>query len=340
MVGEWRAYLYDKSDVFVAELPFESLTITFILNGVWTADARVNYLVLKKWAEKQGTTVSDILTQGFRSVNIQRNEITIFKGILSDASIDKFEQDSNISLSFRGWLAYFEKRFVTKDYATTDAGAIGWDLINTAQAEAYGDIGVTMGTIEATVNRDRSYSNQKVADALIGLSNSQIINGYEFEISNDKVFTVKARMGSDKPAVVFDETNIKSYSLAYLLGLELTNQAIALGEGLGDAQLTSTRDALVAYKSVWYLLQDIISFVTVKEQATLDAHGDQYLADNQALKVQPSIVVIISNIDIDDYDVGDEVKVEIEDLVDGLYRISKKTINVSNTDETVSLEFL
>lgn len=340
MVGEWRAYLYDKNDTFVAELPFESLTITFILNGIWTADIRVNYLVLQKWAEKQGTTVSDILTQGFRSVDIQRNATSIFKGILSDASIDKFEQDSNINLSFRGWLSYFEKRFVTKDYATTDAGAIGWDLIATAQAETYGDIGVTMGIIEATVDRDRSYSNQKVADALIGLSNSQIINGYEFEISNNKIFTVMARLGSDKPQIVFDETNIKSYSLSYLLGLELTNQAITLGEGLGDAQLTATRDAATAYKSAWYLLQDIISFVSVKELATLEAHGDQYLADNQTLKVKPAITVIITNIDIDEYDVGDEVKVEIEGLVDALYRISKKVINVSNTDETVSLEFL
>ncbi len=340
MIGSWKAYIYDKNDVFVAELPFEGLTTYFELNAVSKATVRVNYHIFKDWMTKQGTTVENAISAGYRWVEIKRNTTIIFKGILTEASIQKFEMDINLTLTFKGWLSYFERRFITKSYTGTDAGAIAWDLINTAQAETYGSIGITQGTINATVNRDRTYSNDEITKSLIHLSNSQIINGFEFEITNSKVLTVKSRLGSDKPYLVFDKGNIKSWQADYKLSLLLTNKVKVLGEGIGDAQLTTTRQSTNTYPDKWYLLEDNISFLSVSEEATLQAHGDNYLDLNQDSSITFKITTIPNNIEPTEYDVGDAVMVHIEDIIDDLYRIKSKEINVNNGEEEIKLEFL
>ena len=340
MIGNWRAFLYDKSDVFLAELPIEGLTITFELNGIPKSQIRVNYHIFKDWMERQNVAVNDVLSSGFRWVKITRNNLTIFKGILTEASIQKYEMDINISLTFKGWLSYFEKRYITKTYSDTDAGQIAWDMINAAQSESYGDIGIIQGTIETTVSRDRTYKDDEIAKSIIGLSNFNILNGFEFEITNDKVFTVKSRIGADKPYIVFDRSNIKSWQVDYKLSLLLTNKVIAYGEGMGEAQLRVVREGSNTYKDKWYLLEEIYNNISVKEQTTLEAQADKYIDQNKDSSKVFNISVITNNIDLNDYNVGDGVKVEIEDIINGLYRIKTKEINVNEGVEEIKLEFL
>jgi hypothetical protein len=340
MIGNWRAFLYDKNNNFVAELPFEGLSIVFELNAVYKASIRVNYHIFKSWMSQQNVTIEQVLTSGFRWVKIVRDSSTIFKGILSEASVQKFDMDINVSLTFKGWLGYFERRYITKTYTNTDQGLIAWDIINTAQSESYGNIGITQGTIETTVNRDRTYKDEEITKSLIHLSNSEILNGYEFEITNDKVFTAKARLGADKPYIVFDRSNIKSWQVDYKLALLLTNQIKAYGSGLGDTQLTVTRNASDAYKDKWYLLQDHLSSLSVSEQATLEAEADRKLDLNKDFSKTFQLTVVTNNIELTEYNIGDKVKVEIENIINNLYRIKTKEININNGEEEVRLEFL
>ena len=340
MIGNWRAFLYDKSDVFLAELPMEGLGITFELNNIPKAQIRVNYHIFKDWMTRQNIAVNDVLSSGFRWVKITRNNTVIFKGILTEASIQKYVMDINVFLTFRGWLAYFEKRYITKTYTNTDAGQIAWNMISTAQSETYGNIGITQGTIQTTVSRDRTYKDDDIAKNIIHLTNFEIINGFEFEITNDKVLTVKSRIGTDKPYIVFDRANIKSWQIDYKLSLLLTNKVIAYGEGMGDAQLKVIREASNTYKDKWYLLEDIYNNISVKEQATLEAQADNYIDKNKDASKVFNIKVITNNIDLNDYNVGDGVKVEIEDIINGIYRIKTKEIYVNEGSEEIRLEFL
>jgi len=339
MISNWSAYLYDKSDVFVAELPMEGLSIEYVLNDVWNAQIRVNYLVFKGWLKKQNTTISNVFTAGFRYVVIQRNGVTQFKGILCEPYLERFETDVNVVIPFKSWLAYFTRRYITKSYTATDAGAIAWDMINTAQAETYGDIGITAGTIDATVNRDLDRQRDEVAASIIHLSSDKIKDGFEFEITHDKALTVKTRIGADKPNIVFESTNIKSWRFSYILGLSLTNRVHALGEGFGSDQLVEVRNASSTYQDKWYLLEKAESFLSVSNPATLQDHGDKILALDQDARLDGlTIKVDTGVIDPTTYDTGDGVKIIIENIIDSLYRIRRKTYNVSQDDEVIDLE--
>ena len=79
------------------------------------------------------------------------------------------------------------------EYASTDAGEIAWDLIDNSQNQTNGDLGITKGIIETTQNRDRTYYNQNIMEAIVNLSN--VIGGFDFEFTHNKVFNVYAVKG-------------------------------------------------------------------------------------------------------------------------------------------------
>lgn len=336
----YRALIYDKSNTFISELPFEGFSFTKKLNDIPVLELRINYHILLDWAKKQNTTVENILTSGFRWVNFKADNNTLFKGYLSEVKISKAQYDINVNLTFLNWLGYFKRRYITKTYTNTDAGSIAWDLINTAQLETYGNIGITQGIIQTTKNRDRTYTNDEVAKSIIALSNSNLKDGFEFEITNDKVFTVKSRIGTDKPYIVLDERNIESWNIDFLISTSLTNKVTLKGEGYGDSQLTVIREASNIYKDKWYLLENIISDVNVKEQTTLQDKGDKYLEKYQDVNKTFSLTTVPVNYSIFDFDVGDGVKVKIEDIIDGVYRIKTKQFSFSGDEEKIKLEFL
>lgn len=340
MIGVWKAFLYDKTDSFIAELPFEGLSVETELNGIPKSSIRVNYMYLKRYIERQGNTVDNALSAGFRYVDLKRNNTTIFKGILNEPSIQKFDADINITLPFKGWLAYFSRRYITKAYTNTDAGQIAWDAIATLQDVPNGNIGIIKGVVDPTVPRDRSFKNDEAAKSIIHLSSTEIINGFEFEISNNKVLTVKTILGANKPYIVFDKSVIQSYQIDYMLGLSLTNKVILFGDGFGEAQLTSSRSSPNAYAQNWYLLEKQAAFSSVKELNTLNAHGDFILNQEQDAKKNISIAVSTRTIDLTEYDVGDMVKVEIENIINASYRIKSKKINVQQGEEVINLEFM
>lgn len=340
MIGNWDAKLYDKSGAFVAELPKEAIRIEYVMNNIWTAEIRVNYLVFQRWMEKQGTTVLDALTGGFRYVDIQRNEVTQFKGILSQPTLPRSGLQRTATLPFKSWLAYFTRRYITKTYGSTDRGAIAWDMIDTAQGETNGDIGITAGTIDTTISSTPTYQRAEIAASIIDMSADKLPDGYDFEITHEKALTVKARLGSDKPEIVFDQANTRNDEPTFQVGLNLTTRVHALGDGYGADQLVEVRDASSTYQSKWYLLEDVQSFSGDKETATLQGHGDKILDLNQDVRLYPLKIQVDTNtIDPTSYGIGDGVTVQIDDLVNGLYRIRKKTYNVTDKDEYVDLEF-
>lgn len=336
----WTVELYDKNNNFICEVPFEGLEVVFELNGFWSASVSTNIFDLRRVISQFGMTVEDLLSGGFRWAKIKREDEVVFSGFLTEPSIRKAGKSIDCELFFNGWLSYFRKRFITKQYEGVDAGQIAWDLISTAQSEAYGDIGVTQGTIEATVDRDRTYVDDEVANAIVRLSAFHIDNGFDFEISNDRVFTVKQRLGSDKPYIVFDNTNIKNWRVNFGVGLSLTNRVIGLGAGMGEAQLRVVRDADSAYQSKWYLLEERKSWPGVERDSTLNAHCDEVLNRYRDTFKEVEIDVVLKGVSLSDFNVGDGVKVKIEDLVDDLYRIKKKRIVLRGGEEVINLGFV
>lgn len=156
-------------------------------------------------------------------------------------------------------------------YDQIDAGAIAWDLIDTSQQQTDGDFGITEGVIEETVLRDRTYEEKNIMEALIQLSEVQ--NGFDFEVTDDKVFNVFAHKGADLSQSVTLEwrTNIKSARI----GRDFTNpcnEARVLGSGFGASQIKVTvtdTDSRAAMK----LRQQRVSYTDVSQEDTLTDKG-------------------------------------------------------------------
>lgn len=336
----WEVFLYDKNGSFMYELPIEGLSLDFKLNNIWVFNGRVNYYVFKRRVERYGDTVENALIGGFREIRVKKNGVVRFRGILSEVNISKAQVDINISLTAKSWLAYFSKRFITKTYTNTDAGQIAWDLINTAQQETDGNIGITQGTIEATVNRNRTYKDDEIAKSIIHLAWPNILNGFDFEISNDKVFTVKQRLGVDKPYIVLDERNIESWQVDFFTGLSLTNKVISRGNGTGDTQPRVETTPDPTYTSKWYLLEEVRNDTGVEQTDTLLDKANMYVEKHRSPWKSFTVKLKMTNVNESDFDIGDGVKVVIEDFVNGIYRIYRKQIRFSNDTEDVNLEFI
>lgn len=339
MIGKWEAFLYDKSNVFVAEIPMDTLSVNLVLNDIWTAQIYVDYAIFQSKMVAQGTNVNDVLSAGFRWVDIKRDGTTIFRGILNEPNINQSGNNITLDLPFKSWLAYFTKRYTSEVYSSTDAGEIAWGIINVAQGVTNGSIAITKGTVTATKDRDRTFDRDEIAKSIIGMSAGNIKDGYDFEISNTKVFSVASRLGSDKPAIVFDYAQILQARLIYKVGLNIVTKSIQLGNGSGSDQIVADVTSSSTYTDKWFLQEKISSNTSVLEVDTLTDKANQELTLNQDFN-RVIALNVTSDVDPTSYGVGDGVTVKYLDIINALYRIKSKSFQVSQGVEIISLEFL
>jgi len=337
-IGKWQIFLYDKAGTFLTELPADTLNVTKQINEIWTAQVSVDFALFSAKMVAQGTTADAVLSAGLRTVDIQRDGVSVFKGILNEANINYSDTSVTLDLAFKSWLAYFEKRFTSEVYTSEDAGEIAWDIINHAQLETDGSIGITKGTVTVTKDRDRTFDRDEIAEQIIKMSADNVKDGFDFEITNDKVFSVSARLGADKPAIVFDNISILSSNIIYQLGLNIVTQSHQLGNGSGTDQVQSTKTASATYTGKWYLQEKYTSNTSISEQSTLDDHAQKEIDDNQDSYKYLKLSVN-TQINPSTYDVGDGVTVELLGIISGLYRIKTKSYQISQGSEVINLEF-
>lgn len=166
-----------------------------------------------------------------------------------------------------------------------DAGTIAWTLIDESQSLTNGDYGITEGTIEATKNRDRTYENKNILDAIIDLS--KVIEGFDFELTPEKVFDVYEQKGIDRTTTTVFEygTNIQEVSVEENFGNPF-NSTIVVGED-NRVERTNTTAA-----SIYALRQSLLNATGVTDDDSLDDKGD---ANNRKFKA-PLLSVSFSQV--------------------------------------------
>lgn len=244
---------------------------------------------------------------------IQRDDTIIWGGEQASRNVNLQANSSNL-VTIRSF-EFFEvlrSRYTAASviYEDTDAGAIAWDLINTSQEQDFGDYGFTQGVIEVTMDRDRKYYNQNVLEAIINLSN--VINGFDFEITQDKMFSVYAHKGDTKEELVFKwGQNIKNVRIDENFTRPI-NRAIILGEKFDGSQLRVERNSF-AEQAIYSLREDIQNELTVSEENTLQSKGDALLRQykNLLLKVEFSQLPTTAP-SFGTWSLGDSVRVIIQ----------------------------
>ena len=343
-IPEYTVILYDLANQPIMDISkYVNINLNLKLNNVSTLSFSIDTKNLEALCVSVGTTPRQVLYPGRTEVKVYRNDIVKFGGIISTVDTSYQENGSTISVSADSYLQYFAKRYLLKNYTSTDRSAIAWDAINTVQSVTNGSLGITQGTLATIYPSDLTADYQDVKSIIMNYTTYAPVT-YDFEITPDKVFNTYTRLGSDKAEVelVYPQ-NIVSINVPRSSDT-LYNKIIGLGSGIGLERLESIKQDSVS--QLTYRVQEAKKlFNSVSVQSTLDDNTQGYLDQSLGVLELPSIVVNGSEIDLDTLVVGDSVTVRIDgstmcDDVNGLYRIYTMDISVSeNNQETITLAF-
>jgi hypothetical protein len=337
----YTIFVKDIDNVVLWELPYQSFSFTEELNKGKDARFSFDFETIKVLADTYNTTTDNIFGGGFREIWIEKSGIKIYYGVITDFDLagDRETDAVSVSVASVGFFNVFGKRRTNNKrvFSGTDAGTIAWTLINESQTSdnPYSTLGVTMGIITASVNRDRTFRFASVKDEIVQMSNENLSNGFDFDIDNSKVFNVYyPQRGSARADIVFDAASILNWSRNRPSVLSLTNKIYVLGEGINDDILYSTRISAATYRDVFGTLEDVLSKRDVIESATLDAAGDRFLLESQSPRETFTISHVDDVPDIKNYSVGDSVRVTIQKLgfSDQYKRVTRRAVACDGED--------
>lgn len=241
------------------------------------------------------------------------------------------------------WLYALKDRYTAQSatYSNVDAGLIAWQMINTSQLKTNGNLSITKGTIATTQDRDRTYQNQNIMEAIINLSD--VIGGFDFEITDDRVFNVYTVKGTDLTESLILEygRNLQNATIDEDF-TNPCNNAIVLGE-VTDATDLSRVDRPDSTTQVKYKLREmVLSSDNVVDQNTLSEKGDAMLYKYQEPLIKVTFEVIRGTINVTQFSLGDLVRLIIKKgiyNIDSDYRIFEWSVNYED-DNTEKLSLV
>lgn len=344
--SKYTLEILDASDNTIAEFSgrAKDRELTFIRNGSYSATWRIDLDTFQEYADAIQTSPSSILSNGRHSVRIKRLDVPLFAGqiVFIEGVLGEVRE---LEIRVAGWLDLLSFRYTAaeKTFTSTDAGTIGWTLIDDSQNLTNGDLGITQGTIQTSVNRIREYTDKKIKDALIELT--EIEDGFDMEITHDKRFNVYyPSMGVAIDAFRFTYPgNIKHMTVTDD-ATELLNYVTARGQGFGSGQIVDIRQD-TASQAIYTLRQGILDYSEIPDLTTL-----QNLADEEIANLANPFRVIRITLDgnrspyVGSYGLGDTVHVKVEDMsmysdIDNTYKIDEINIKIDDDDnEDVDLK--
>lgn len=291
-----------------------------------------------------------MLLLGYNELYIYRAGTLMWGGELAYSRFDLSDDMEQIQVTAKGFLDLFSKRIVgtaanPRIFTDDDLVYIAQTIVTESQALTNGDFGITIGATPTSRNGDRTYNYKPAKEALEELSNSNIQDGIDLEVTADKKLNCfYPAKGQQLPSVVFEYgVNITSF-FQTLDATQMVNQVIALGAGEGSSMLTSVRNASTYLQETYKLRQGLISYKDVEKQDTLDEHGDKELAQKSAqqqiigLKTKGNLQPVLGS-----YSVGDSPRVKVNYglvNVDDFYRLYGQEVAISDEDdEDITLLF-
>jgi hypothetical protein len=221
----------------------------------------------------------------------------------------------------------------------------GWNLTNdvwklgkidiSLSRKSSSDFGIIRGEIEATTNRDRTYYNQNIMEAIINLAN--VASGFDFEITNDKVFNVYSIKGEDKTGDVVLEYghNIKNVRISEDF-TNPVNRAIVLGEVIGEETLQRIERDDAGLQAENKLREGLFNEMDVSETSTLEDKGDAAIRKYGSSLIQVDFDLIGNFVpSVDEFEVGDGITLIVKEgryNIDEQYRVFEWTIEYGDNN--------
>lgn len=254
-------------------------------------------------------------------------------------------QGQTLNLNCVGLLGYTFRMGVTSDltYSAVDQFTIAKGLVDHWQSQNYGNYGIDTSTVGASgVTRDRVYLRNELHNIGQRLAElGAVDSGFDISVnpSTRKLVLTNPASGTDLTASVFlDERNIDDASIAVSVTPDdLVSDISATGQstttGGVNATLYSARST-TAVRSAYGRSWNSSTFDGVSVQATLDGHGDAYLASRAAQLLQPGLTVVARiGSDVGDFHAGDTVTYSYDaglGLQTASLRVAKLTVSVDS----------
>jgi hypothetical protein len=266
----YRIVITDLAGTQLGELmDFKSLTFRKVLNREGEC-----YITMPLKSEN---LTPNLVLLGLRDVYVYRNDDIVWGGRLRNVTGALSGGDDYVTLVASGFMVLLKKRLAISPQTNTDAGEIIWNWIDESQDLPNGDLGITLGTIVPSKDRDRTYlENTTIYDEAVQLT--EVKDGIDIEVTQTKVFNAYYPQGTDKSSsVIFSwGKNIERLDFGFDFS-DPVNQAIVLGGGFGEAMVTVTRND-TALQTDYGLLQENIPYKNVEELALLQDKGDKEIA--------------------------------------------------------------
>lgn len=344
MATTYRYLLADlASNQIIAELPLTGVSFTQQLNQAGSFDAHL----LLSGVNAFGYNVDDSTVPGRNAIYVDRNGVLVWGGVIWGRTYNSTSQ--TLSIQAREFISYFERRRITTDIAFNqiDQLVIAKTLVENAQNETYGDIGVlynTEGQTTSGILIDRVYYNYELKSVFNAIQDlSRQLDGFDFSIDvyydpitgePSKAFnTYYPRVGHPYtvgditvPVFEFPAGNVVEYEYPED-GSIAANTIYALGAGSNEGKLISVSQNTAFLLDGWALLEDQANYSDVTDQSLLDSLA---LGQVNAVSYPPRTVKVVAPPFIDPeygtYEIGDAVRLIIQDNrfptgLDAIYRL-------------------
>lgn len=331
------------SNEIIAELPLTGVGFTQQLNQAGNFQGHI----LMSGINTDQYNVDLATIPGHCGLYVDRDGILVWGGVIWNRRYNSTEQ--KLYINAQEWISYFAHRRVNQTTAFNgiDQLVIAKTLIQDAQAEPYGNIGVgynSEGETTSGVLVDRVYYNyelKNIFDAIQDLSRQS--DGFDFHIDIDynnitglpeKFFnTYYPRVGTaysygnpNIPVFSFPAGNMVEYEYPED-GSIVANRLFALGAGSNEGKLISEALDTGRFAEGWALLDDAVNYSDITDQTVLD---NLAAAQVVAVSYPPVVLKVVVPAYVDPvfgtYEVGDDCRIIITDsrfpnTLDAIYRI-------------------
>lgn len=263
------------------------------------------------------------------------NRVKIFKGeqFKFIGYIENLRMDLNeVEVSCSGMMNVFKKRVI--NYNTTPGANLTdefFSLLN--QTNAQDDTGITQGTSESTyvINGSVTFRTVSIYNALTKLA--ALDNKVPYIDENNQLNLVEKR-GSDKSSTVIFQYDINQIALSTVYdydvevdGADMANRVTGLAKSISSTQSDA---ASIATFGLQYERKN---FSETTNQIDLDNETETYLENHKNEIIIPRVKPNVKKIDPDSFDVGDIVKVFLDNgliEVNQNHLITRKRTRVSD----------
>lgn len=327
------------SNTVIAEIQLTGVSFTQQLNQAGTFQGHI----LLSGVNSAALNIPNSTIPGKCAVYVDRNDTLVWGGVIWGRNYNSNEQI--LSITAREFESYFERRRIntTVSFSGIDQLVVARTLMNDAQSQPYGDIGVIVGTETSGILVDRTYYDYELKTVYAAIQDlSRQEDGFDFNIrvayNSSYQPTKTLQLGYPRIGTVYSETNASAPVFEFPAGNIVeyeypedgsiaANKLYALGAGSNEGKLISIQTDSTKYTDGWALLEEQANYSDITDQTVLDE-----LATGQvnAVSYPPTVVKIVvpaSQVPVfGTYSIGDDARLRILDNrfpngLDEIYRI-------------------